>query len=298
MPLTDPKTADVGGQTLSYFEMGAGPLVICLHGYPDTAHTWEDLLPALADAGFRAVAPFMRGYHPSPPSPSGDYSGIALGRDALGLMKALGETSTAIVGHDWGALAAYSATMQAEQAEQAEQPEQAAVRALVTLAIPHPRAIKPSIRGLWKARHFIAYQFKSRAVKRLEADDYAHVRDIIRRWAPTWTPPDDEIERSKACFRNDGVAEAALGYYWSWRADQGDPEARKALVRRIGVPTLAIGGKADGALLPGTYEATPSCYTGHYEMTLLDGVGHFPHREAPDKVIPRIVEFLAEHGRG
>lgn len=291
MSLSAPKIVDVGGQTLAWLEpteQSDGPLVVCVHGYPDTAHTWEDLLPALARAGFRAVAPFLRGYHPSPPAADGDYSGLVLGRDVLGLVEALGETSAAVVGHDWGALAAYSATMQAA-------PDR--IRALVTLAIPHPRAIKPSIRGLWKARHFIAYQRREAAVKRLKADDYAHVRDIIRRWAPTWTPPDAEIERSKACFRHEGVAEAALGYYWCWWADQKDPEARKALLKRIAVPTLAIGGKADGALVPGAYAATPRCYTGHYEMTLLDGIGHFPHREAPEKVIPRIVDFLDQHGR-
>lgn len=63
------------------------------------------------------------------------------------------------------------------------------------------------------------------------------------------------------------------------------------------MPTLAIGGRADGALLPGPYAASPDCFTGYYEMQLLDGVGHFPHREAPEQVVGRIVSFLTEHGR-
>ncbi len=288
MSLGTPRTIDVGGQTLAYFEQGEGPLVVCLHGYPDTAHTWDALLPALAEAGYRAVAPFMRGYHPSPPASDGDYSGLTLGREVLGLIAALGEDSAALVGHDWGASAAYSATAQAAPGQ---------IRALVTLAIPHLRAIRPSVRGLWKARHFITYQRQKRAVARLKADDFAHVRAIYRRWSPTWDAPEAEIERVKACFRHAGVAEAALGYYWSWREEQRDAAARRTLARRVSVPSLAIGGRADGALVLETYAETPQYYEAHYDMALLDGVGHFPHREAPEAVNDLIVGFLTEFDR-
>lgn len=287
MALGEPRSVDIGGRALACFEQGSGPLVICLHGYPDTARTWDALLPALAGAGYRAVAPFMRGYHPSPPAPDGDYSAVALGRDVLDLIAALGAPDAALVGHDWGALAGYSATMQ----------DPARIRALVTLAIPHPRSIKPSVRGLWKARHFIAYQRRAAAVRRLKADDYAHIREIYRRWSPTWTPTDAEIEQAKACFRHEGVAEAALGYYWSWWADQKDEDARRVTTRKVSVPSLAIGGLADGALIAGTYATTPPHYEAHYEMELLEGIGHFPHREAPEKVIDRILGFLDAHGR-
>jgi len=286
MTLSDPKTIDVGGTQLAYFEQGSGPLVVCVHGYPDTAHTYERLLGALADAGYRAVAPFLRGYHPSAIPADGDYSGITLGQDVLGLIRALGESSAALVGHDWGAMAVYSATMQAD-------PE--VIDALVTLAIPHPRSLKPSLGAIWKARHFITYQFKSGAVKRLKAKDFAHLDHIYKRWAPTWSDATEDIARAKACFRNPGVPEAALGFYWSWRAEQGDKEARRTLARRIDVPSLAIGGADDGAVGPKAWARTTGCYNGHYEYEVLDGVGHFPHSEAPDVVVPRVVDFLKTH---
>ena len=90
-------------------EQGDGPLVLCLHGFPDTAHSFRNQLPALAAAGFHAVAPFMRGYHPTEPAPDDRYDSPALSEDALALIAALGYKDAIIFGHDWGAVAAYGA---------------------------------------------------------------------------------------------------------------------------------------------------------------------------------------------
>src|SRR5262245_60103212 len=89
---------------LTYLERGSGPLALCLHGFPDSAHTWRHLLPMLADAGYRAVAPFLRGYAPSTVSPDDRYQVGVLGLDAIALHDALGgDGDAAIIGHDWGA---------------------------------------------------------------------------------------------------------------------------------------------------------------------------------------------------
>src|SRR5579872_1051858 len=90
-------------------EIGSGPLVLCLHGFPDTAHSFRHQMPALADAGFHVVAPFMRGYAPSGPAPDGRYDIGALGEDAINLIDALGASDAVIFGHDWGAVASYEA---------------------------------------------------------------------------------------------------------------------------------------------------------------------------------------------
>jgi pimeloyl-ACP methyl ester carboxylesterase len=91
-------------------ELGAGPLALCLHGFPDSAQTWRYLLPALAGAGFHAVAPFMRGYAPTAIPDDGCYGMGALVADALALHAELGGDDQAVViGHDWGAEAAYGA---------------------------------------------------------------------------------------------------------------------------------------------------------------------------------------------
>src|SRR5437667_12790605 len=114
------------GLKFAYLEQGAGPLVLLLHGFPDTPQTWSDTRPALAQAGFRAVSPFMRGYVPSEIPAQPAYDSDTLGRDVLGLIEALGEQSAFVVGHDWGASAAYSAV--------GLQPDR--IRMLVTVAIP------------------------------------------------------------------------------------------------------------------------------------------------------------------
>ena len=102
-------TVRAGGIDFSYLSIGTGPLALCLHGYPDSAWTWRRLLPELADAGFRAVAPFNRGYAPTSLAPDGRYQSGVLGVDANELHSALGGGSDAVlIGHDWGAMGAYA----------------------------------------------------------------------------------------------------------------------------------------------------------------------------------------------
>src|SRR5262245_26717623 len=133
------QTVTANGLKFAYLEQGSGPLVLLLHGFPDTAHTWEHVLPKLAQAGYRAVAPFTRGYHPTELSPDNKYDTDTLASDAIALVDALGGAPAILVGHDWGASAAYGAVGMA--------PDK--FRLLVTLAVPHPRGLKPTPRLVW-----------------------------------------------------------------------------------------------------------------------------------------------------
>src|SRR6188768_370834 len=99
---------EANGLRFAYLEEGEGPLVLLLHGFPDTARTWDSLRTRIAATGRRAVSPFMRGYHPTQ-IPVKDTHQETLGRDALALITALGHREAVIVGHDWGASAAYVA---------------------------------------------------------------------------------------------------------------------------------------------------------------------------------------------
>src|SRR5258708_7936876 len=127
-------TIAANGLTFSCLADGPddGPLVLLVHGFPDTAHTWSDVLPRLASQGFRAVAPFMRGYYPTTIPADGDYAVLTLGRDVLALIEAHGRTQAIVIGHDWGAYASYAAANLA--------PER--VSKLVTVALPHPRSVR------------------------------------------------------------------------------------------------------------------------------------------------------------
>jgi pimeloyl-ACP methyl ester carboxylesterase len=132
------RSVTANGLEFSCFEMGPsdGPLALCLHGFPDSAHTWRFLLPELAAAGFHAVAPFLRGYAPTAIPSDGRYQIGALARDANSLHAVLGGTEDAvIVGHDWGALTVYAAV--------AHQPDR--WRRAVTAAVPPTASIGMSL---------------------------------------------------------------------------------------------------------------------------------------------------------
>ncbi|MGA7050004.1 MAG: alpha/beta hydrolase, partial [Mycobacterium sp.] len=165
---------EANGLRFAYLEEGSGPLVLLLHGFPDTAHTWDELRPRIAAKGYRAVSPFMRGYAPSG-IPDRDTDQETLARDALALIEALGASEAIVIGHDFGAAAAYGAAGLG--------PDR--VRKLITIAIPHPAALKPSPKKLWGVRHFAIYKLPG-APKRFAHNDFAALPAIYRRWSPTW----------------------------------------------------------------------------------------------------------------
>lgn len=254
--------------------------MVLLHGFPDTAHTWDDVMPALAAAGYRVVAPFMRGYHPTSIADDGDYSTAALGKDVVALVAALGEPHAIVVGHDWGASAAYAAATLA--------PER--VSLLVTVAIPHPRSIRPTPRSAWAYRHFLPLR-RANAPRRLAANDFAYLDTLVRRWSPAWDPPAEATASVKALFRDHPESfDAALGYY---RAGQ-PPRVPPPLELPITVPTVAFAGVSDGTARPSDFEKARGCFTGSYEVVEVPG-GHFLHREHPAAFERELLRVLAAH---
>ena len=154
-----------------------GPLALCLHGFPDSAHTWRYLLPELAAAGFRTVAPFLRGYAPSPIPADGHYQIGALVRDVNALHDALGATSDAvIIGHDWGALATYGAV--------AHQPVR--WRRVVTLAVPPTLSIGMNLLTYAQLqRSWYMFFFQSAlADSALPLENYSFIVHLWRDWSP------------------------------------------------------------------------------------------------------------------
>ncbi|MDQ3337891.1 MAG: alpha/beta hydrolase [Myxococcota bacterium] len=270
---------EANGLRFGYLEAGKGPLVLLLHGFPDTAYTWDRALPALADAGFRAVAPFMRGYHPTAIPADGRYDTDTLAADAVALIEALGEEHAIVIGHDWGAGAAYGAAAIA--------PER--VKQLVVLAIPHPRAVTPTPALAWKVRHFLTLRGKGAAAK-CARDDFALIDELVRRWSRGWQVPPEETARVKAAFREPGCLEAACAYY-------GTIGLRLPKSHRlpITVPTVAFAGETD-MIAPRAYEKARHMFKGSYEVVQVPG-GHFMHREHPDHVIAELVRVVRDGQR-
>jgi pimeloyl-ACP methyl ester carboxylesterase len=274
-----PSTVHANGLRFAYFEEGAGPLVLLVHGFPDTPHTWDYVRPALARAGYRAVTPFTRGYAPTEIPREERYDADTLGSDIAALVEALGEKDAIVVGHDWGAAAAYSAA--------ALHPER--VRALVTVAIAHPAAVVPTPRVLWSVRHFF-YLARRGAADRVRRNDFAYVDELVRRWSPGWEVPPGETDAVKEVFRQPGALEAALGYYRALRPWL--PPGHKTKIR---VPTAAFMGETD-ILDRAAFERARSRFTGPYEIVSMPG-GHFLHREHPERFARELLGALERLAR-
>jgi pimeloyl-ACP methyl ester carboxylesterase len=280
------------GLTFHYLEMGTGPLVLCMHGFPDNAYTYSALLPALAQAGWRGVAPFMRGYAPTTTAPDNRYQAVLLAQDAIALLTALGAEQACLVGHDWGAQATYGAAVLA--------PER--IKRIVTIGASHPAAVRGDLawsyerhKGIWHA-YFFQMPFAEQVVA---ANDYAFLEHWWRDASPEYDLPPAVLERVKTTFRQPGVVTAALNYYrHTFHPANRDP-ALQALQQRVStaptpVPTLALHGTKDR---PGRLEAfagMDDLFLKGVEKVVFPGAGHFVHLERPEEVNRHIVAFLTD----
>src|SRR6516225_8606510 len=265
---------EANGLKFAYLEDGSGPLVLLLHGFPATAHTWDDLRPRIAAQGFRAVSPYMRGYHPSG-IPARDADQETLVRDALALIEALGARDAIVIGHDWGASAAYGAA--------ALGPDR--VKKLLAIGIPHPAALKPSPKKLWGARHFAAYKLPG-AADRFARNDFAALPAIYRRWSPTWNPDPTEFDAVRASFSDSASLNAAFGYYRKL-----SPIPSASLRRRITVPVVVFAGLDDPMAEPSDYRGAARMFENEYVVEEVPG-GHFMHREHPDVFAERLLKHF------
>jgi pimeloyl-ACP methyl ester carboxylesterase len=279
---------DANGVSFHYLEAGRGPLVLCLHGFPDNAHTYNELLQALAYAGFRGVAPFMRGYAPTSPAPDGRYQSVLLAQDALALIDALGGGRAFVVGHDWGATAAYGAAALAPEL----------ITRLVTLGAAHPASFRGRLaasyerhKGIWHA-YFFQMPFAEQVVA---DDDFAFLEQWWRDASPEFDPA-PVMERVKTTFRQPGVVTAALSYYrHTFHPANRDPSLQH-LQERVSaptpVPTLALHGTRDRPGRLEAFEAMDDLFLKGLDKVVLPGAGHFVHVERPDEVNRRIVAFF------
>ncbi len=270
----EPRRVSANGLDFAYLEEGTGPLVVLLHGFPDTARTWDQVRPLIAAKGYRVVTPYMRGYRPSA-IPDRDTDQETLSRDALALIEALGAREAVVVGHDWGASAAYGAASL----------DPARVKMLVTVAIPHPATLRITPAKLWGVRHFVAYKLPG-APARFAAGDFAALPAIYRRWSPRWTPPADEFAAIRECFADPASLNAAFGYYraLSFRAPG-------YLKTPISVPTVVFAGLDDPIVSVDDYRYAARMFTGRYTIEEVPG-GHFLHREHPDLFAARLLAHL------
>jgi pimeloyl-ACP methyl ester carboxylesterase len=284
-------TVRANGLTFATLEAGDGPLVLCLHGFPDHARSFRHQLPALAAAGFRAVAPFMRGYAPTDVPIDGPYQSAALAEDAVALIEALGYGGAAVFGHDWGALAAYGAAVLA--------PER--VSRLVTAAVPYGAAVATAFLTNYEQQRRSWYMFFFQtpfADAALPFDDFRFVERLWQDWSPGWAYPADELAAVKDTFRRPGVAQAALAYYRATLNPANQLPSLAEVQTRItmspiSVRTLYFHGARDGCIGAELADGMEQLFPQGLEAVVVPDAGHFVHQERPDAVNARLLEFLA-----
>jgi len=297
-------TVRANGLDFRLLEAGSGPLALCLHGFPDTAHTWRHLLPVLAGAGFHAVAPFMRGYAPTAVPADGAYQLGALIADAVALHEILGGGGDAVlIGHDWGAETAYGAAALAPDRW----------RRLVTLAVP-PAALDPVLFSDYEQlkRFFYLFLFRDPlgfAGALVASDAMSFLDRLWHDWSPGYDAGDD-LARVKDSLREPANLAAAIGYYRATGAAAGPggssgsaaspPEAagryadeEQAAGRQAPMATLYLHGAADGCIRVELARRAENLLAPSSRMIVIENAGHFLHLEKSAEVNEHILAWVS-----
>ncbi len=275
-----------GGLRFHVAECGppSGPLVLLLHGFPEFWWSWRAQVVALAAAGLRVVAPDLRGCGATDKPPRG-YDAYTLSDDVAGLVRALGARDATVVGTDVGGLLAWTtATLHPRL-----------VRRIAVLAAPHPLRLLEGLRTAAQLRasaYVLGLQVPRVPEARLRSGQL--VAELLQRWSGPGFPDAETVRRCSEAMAVRAAAHCSVEpFRWAVRS-QLRPEGwrfRRVLERGVRAPVLQLHGGLDTCVLPETAHGSGAWAHGGYELQLLDGVGHFPHEEAPDAVAAALLAF-------
>jgi pimeloyl-ACP methyl ester carboxylesterase len=238
------------------------PLVLLLHGFPQTSHTYRHALPALAEAGYLAVAPNQRGYSPrARPAQVDDYAVQHLTEDALTIATEFGGGKFHLVGHDWGGQLAWLIA--------SAQPER--LHSLSVLSRPHPAAFVAALKSdaaqSERSKHHRGFNDPNTASRLLE-DNAARLRRMFSEQGVAQT----DIDAYLARLREPAAVESALNWY---RAASGGNKGLAVTIPAVTVPTLYLWGDKDATVGRAAAEGTAQYVTGPYQFEVIAGAGHF-----------------------
>ena len=307
------RTIKSNGINLHLAEAGEGPLVLLLHGFPELWYSWRHQLPALAEAGYHAVAPDVRGYGQSEaPQPIEAYTMQQHVADAAGVLDVLGAETAVVVGHDWGAPMAWHCALLAPQR----------FRAVVAMSVPYlqrsPAPPTQLFRQVFQDRFFYILYFQEPGVAEaeLEADVRRTMRVTLYSWSGDAPPGAAAPEKPKGAKLLEGMAEpgrlpawlteADLDYYTSefqrtgfrgglnrYRNMDRDWEELPQLAdAKVQQPALFIAGERDGVIRFTSLDAMKANVPNLRDALILPGCGHWTQQERPAEVNAALISFL------
>lgn len=275
------RTVDIGEVRLHCAEMGRGPLVLLLHGFPECWVAWRNQIPALAAAGFRVVAPDLRGYGKSDkPRGLDAYRIEVLARDVARLIEALGAERADVVGHDWGGAVAWSFAMW--------YPER--LDRLGILDAPHParfsRALKRP-RQFLRSSYSLFFQLPWLPEALLRAGDFFLLRRLFR-FDPErkGAYSEEDIEQIVASAREPGALTAMVNWYRA--VVQRPTHTRWKPIER---PVQVIWGGKDRYLMPELAEPDRE-WVPNARVTRIPEASHWVPADAPEKVNGLLIDFF------
>ncbi|MQA85326.1 MAG: alpha/beta fold hydrolase [Streptosporangiales bacterium] len=266
---------EANGLTFQVVDEGAGPAVLLLHGFPDSSALWRHQVPALAEAGYRVIAPDLRGFGESDkPAEVKAYGLVTVAGDVLGILDRLGVERASVVGHDWGAALAWLLAMMV--------PDR--VDRLAALSVGHPAGF---FTAGWEQRqrswYMLFFLFEGVAEEGLRYDDWRLLREMAA---------GGDVDRYVADLARPGALTAALNWY---RANIR-PETFAGLggtpTPPVDRPVLGVWSSGDMFLTEEQMTGSAAYVQGSWRYERLDGIGHWIPVEAPDRLTELLLEFL------
>jgi epoxide hydrolase A/B len=295
VPGVSERRVQANGIELAVYEEGEGPPVVLCHGFPELAFSWRHQLPALAQAGFRALAPDMRGYgNSSAPAEVEAYDIVSLCGDMCGLLDALGQDDAIFVGHDWGAVVVWNLAVL--------HPER--VRAVAGLSVPFvPRAPAPPIEIM---RRHLGEDFYIVWFQQPGVADEVLVRDVRRtmttprQWTAQWGDDSEELRRPAwlseqeldvyvDTFERTGFT-GGLNYYRNF--DRNWEQTASIKDRHVQAPAMFLTGEKDPVRRFAPGETMNGWVDDLRANIVVPGAGHWVQQQAPEAVNSALLEFL------
>jgi pimeloyl-ACP methyl ester carboxylesterase len=295
MPMAPIRYVDTDALRVGYYEVGEGPAVVLLHGFPYDIHAYGAVAPALAAAGCRVIIPYLRGYGATrylTPQTVRSGEQAALAADLLGLLDALDLPDAVLAGFDWGARVACSvAAIWPERCRGIVSVGGYAIQDVVGAGLPRPPGAE---RALWHQYYFLTERGRSGLARHRRA-----LAELLwREWSPKWDFSPAEFERTAAAFENpDWVDTVVHNYRYRMGYAPGAPKYadladRLAALPPVEVPAITVDGGAHGVLSASDGQAWTGRFLGPWEHRTVAGAGHNVPQEQPEEFAEAVLAVL------